>query len=281
MCPAQKKKPKSGAPTAFSRLKQQLQAVDVLFEVRDARLPKSSRHPKAGEIFGNKPRLIVLAKQDLADPEALKEWLKELSAGENEAALAISLKLNKGQDKIVNEALRLTTAKRESLARKGLLPRPMRACVVGLPNVGKSSLINWLIGKRKTKVGDRPGITTGNQWVRVHPQLELLDTPGLLPPTAFTAETSLKLSLCNILPNDRYDIEEVASQGLSTLAALDGDLLKLYGTSLVESEPTLENLARARSCLGTGGRLDTRRAASIFLSDFRSGRLGRVVLDRA
>ncbi len=270
---------KGGPSTAFQRIKEQLQAVDLVIEVCDARLPASSRHPRAGELFGNKPRVIVLAKQDLADSPALKSWLEKLNNQPGQAALSLSLKLNKGQDKLLAQALKLTAGKREALHLKGLLPRPMRACVVGLPNVGKSSLINWLIGKRKTKVGDRPGITRGAQWVRVHPALELLDTPGILPPVAFDPSTSLKLSLCNILPGENYDIEEVAQAGLSILAASAPELLAAYGSDFVERGFTLENLAAARCCLSQGGKLDRRRAAAIFLNDLRSGRLGRLILD--
>jgi ribosome biogenesis GTPase A len=268
----------SGSTTALSRLQTQLQAVDLLFEVRDARLPVSSVHPKTVELFGNKPRIIVLAKQDLADPEALKRWLDKLSSGAQQA-LALSFKLQKGQDKLVAASLKLTEEKRRAQERKGLLPRPMRACVVGLPNVGKSTLINWLTGRHKAHTGDKPGITRGTQWVRVHPQLELLDTPGILPPVQFSGEIAYKLALCNILPQDHFDNVEVAEYGLSRVAKQAPEALEVYGNELVENGATLENLARARSCLAAGGKLDTRRAAAIFINDFRAGKLGRYVLD--
>lgn len=276
---ARSRSTKSGPSTAYQHLKQQLQAVDLIIEVCDARLPVSSRHPKAGELFGDKPRLLVLAKQDLAEPEALKAWLAKLDNQPRQMALCLSLKLNKGQDKLVSLALKLTEEKRARLLQRGLLPRPMRACVVGLPNVGKSSLINWLIGKRKTKVGDRPGITRGAQWVMVHKQLELLDTPGILPPVAFEPSTRLKLSLCNILPGEHYDLEEVAELGLSIIAALNPAALSTYAPDFAEKGPSLENLAKARLCLTQGSRPDRARAAAIFLNDLRSGRLGRLVLD--
>jgi ribosome biogenesis GTPase A len=272
--------PGSGNTTAFSRLQAQLQAVDLLFEVRDARLPVCSAHPKTRELFGNKPRVIVLAKQDLADPDILPKWLDQLSGEQGTAALALSFKLKKGQDKLVAASLKLTEEKRQAQARKGLLPRPMRACVVGLPNVGKSTLINWLTGRHKAQTGDRPGITRGTQWVRVHPQLELLDTPGLLPPVQFKGETGWKLALCNVLPQDHFDMVEVAEYGLSWLSQNAPGALDVYGNELVENGASLENLARVRSCLAPGGKLDTRRAASILINDFRSGKLGRYVLDR-
>lgn len=268
------------ATTAFGRLQAQLQAVDLLFEVRDARAPNASRHPKADEIFGTKPRVVVLAKQDLADPDALKAWIEKLGEADGRAALALSFKLRKGQDKLIATSLKLTEAKREALIRKGLLPRPMRACVVGLPNVGKSTLINWLTGKNKAKTGDKPGITRGTQWVRVHPQLELLDTPGILPPVAFSRETTMKLALCNVIPDDHYDFMDVAEYGLSFISRTNKDGLKLYGEQFASSaDPDLEQLAVARSCLAAGGVPDVRRAAMIFLNDFRNGKLGTFVLD--
>lgn len=266
--------------TAFGRLKEQLQAVDLLFEVRDARLPNSSKHPKAEEIFGNKPRIVVLAKQDLADPEELKTWMSLLAPGDDRAALALSFKLRKGQDKLVATSLKLTEAKREALVRKGLLPRAMRACVVGLPNTGKSTLINWLIGKNKARTGNQPGITRGTQWVRVHPQLELLDTPGILPPVAFGRETTMKLALCNIVPEDHYDFVEAAEYGLALVARERPSALQIYGDKLMlAEEQTLEALAISRSMLAAGATPDIRRAAAIFLNDFRNGKLGNYILD--
>src|SRR6185369_1268140 len=169
-----------GPTTAFQRLQDQLKWVDLVFEVRDARVPACSRHPKSDELFGSKPRIIVLAKEDLADPALVKEWLRSLALPENQTSIALDLKYARGKDKLISLVLELTKAKRQQIANKGLLPRPMRGCVVGMPNVGKSSLINWLIGRRKALVGNKPGVTKGTQWVRLHPQVELLDTPGIL-----------------------------------------------------------------------------------------------------
>lgn len=269
---------KSARRTPFTILKEQLQVIDLLLEVRDARIPLSSRHPATGEMFGNKPRIIVLAKQDLADPQAVRDFADQMSA-DGVKVLPISLKLNKGQKKLFDEALKLTRARREAWTAKGLLPRPMRATVVGLPNVGKSSLINWLIGSKRANTGDKPGITRGTQWVRVHPEIELLDTPGLLPPVSFEKEIAVKLAVCHILPEHLYNIEEVAEWALARIALTRRDMLERYGLHLAETEPTLENLARMRSFLGPGGRLDTRRAGAVFLNELRAGKLGTFVLD--
>ena len=255
--------------------------MDVLFEVRDGRVPLSSKHPKADEIFGTKPRIVVLAKQDLADAEDLKQWMDTLASAPDRGALALSFKLRKGQDKLVSMSLKLTEPKRAALARKGLLPRPMRACVVGMPNTGKSTLINWLIGKNKAKTGNKPGITRGTQWVRVHPQLELLDTPGILPPVAFSHDTTMKLALCNLIPDDHYDFMDVAYYTLSMLLRENRQALHIYGDKFMAIEtPNLEDVARARSCVGPGGVPDVRRAAVTVINDFRNARLGQYVLDK-
>lgn len=276
----------SGRPsqprTAFQRLQEQLKYVDLVIEVSDGRVPLSSRHPKTDEIFSAKPRLLVITKEDLADPHRIKDWVTFFNSsdhgGPQAQALALSLKESKGKAKIFNLALQLTKQKREQLAAKGLLPRPTRICVVGMPNVGKSSLINWLIGVKKAKTGNKPGITKGSQWVRVHPQIELLDTPGILPAFAFGAGRERKLALFNLLPEANYDIEEVALDGLAQLKTEYPKLLQAYIQEPFETL-NLEAIAKKRNFLTNGGNPDTVRAANIFVNDLRNGKLGRVTLD--
>jgi ribosome biogenesis GTPase A len=192
-------------------LQQQLKHVDLVIEVLDARAPLSSRHPRAVELFGAKPRLIILSKKDLADGQRLKQFLQLFQDPHQQVqAIALSLKSQENKTSIFTAALELTENKRQQLSDRGLLPRPIRVCVVGMPNVGKSSFINWLIGQKKAKVGNKPGITRGPQWVRVHPQIELLDTPGVLPNATFAEATAQKLALFNLLPESSYDMEEIA-----------------------------------------------------------------------
>jgi len=270
------------AITPLQRLKEQLQAVDVLFEVRDARLPRTSMHPKTKEFFGNKPRVIVFCKEDLAEAQSIRQWVKHLSTP-GQRAIALSLKVNKGQGELLTQAKDLCKDKLEAWKNKGLKARPIRAAVVGLPNVGKSSLINWIIGKKKAAVANTPGVTRSNSWIRIDPNVELLDTPGMLPLAAFKGTSALKLALCNVLPGDHYDIEEIASYGLALIAQLYPKNLDTYkregdAETLIASD--LESVALARSCLKTGAELDIKRAAGIFMSEFRSGKLGRMVLDR-
>ncbi|MBX9952483.1 MAG: ribosome biogenesis GTPase YlqF [Candidatus Obscuribacterales bacterium] len=211
-----KGQPKGPPRTAFQLLQQQLKWVDLIFEVLDARAPLSSRHPKHSEIFGNKPRLIFLTKDDLADPKVSREWAKKLSS-ENEKAIILCLKDRRRQPEVVNMALELSEEKLKQIEAKGLLPRPVRICVVGMPNTGKSSLINWLIGKKQVKVADRPGVTRGPQWIRVHPKLELLDTPGILPPNITSRNVGEKLGIFNLAPAGAYAPEELAERAILEL----------------------------------------------------------------
>ncbi len=279
MAAAQKRRPPDAAQTAFQRLKEMLKWVDLVVEVVDARVPLSTVHPKSQEIFGQKPRLTIFTKEDLADEAVVAKHISGFAALPNRKAMSLSLKVQKGKERVLALALQLTKEKRESIARRGLLPRPVRICVVGMPNVGKSSFINWLVGRKKAKVGDTPGVTKGTQWVRVHPQIELLDTPGILPPFTLNKRTALKLAFLNLLPPHTYDHEQVASDGLALLAQEYPELLSAYLPNKTISELSLTDIAQARNMLGTGGKFDTSRAAITLLQDVRSGKIGRITLD--
>ena len=240
----------------------------------------ASRHPRSASLFGSKPRLIVLAKEDLAEHAASKNWVNALASNPNQKAISLALKTSKGKSKLIDLALSLTEAKRKQLVEKGILPRPARVCVVGVPNVGKSSLINWLVGQKRVRVGDKPGVTRGQQWVRVHPQVELLDTPGVLPADEIEKSVQLKLSLLNLVQAGTYDSEDVARQGLYILKAIYPERLKEYVSADSLEGVTLQALATKRNLLGTGGIPDIKRAASVFLGDLRSGKLGEITLER-
>ncbi|HEY9716211.1 MAG TPA: ribosome biogenesis GTPase YlqF [Trichormus sp.] len=273
----------SQSRTAFQHLQEQIKYVDLVIEVLDARAPLSSRHPRSREIFSNKPRLLVITKEDLGDPHKVRSWVAYFnneSDARHSHAFALSLKTQRYKDKIFQLALEMTKDKREQLAAKGLLPRPIRICVVGMPNVGKSSLINWLIGQKKAKTGNKPGITKGAQWVRVHPQIELLDTPGIMPAFSFAAAVARRLALFNLLPEAVYDIEEIAQDGFEQMKAQYPQLVQKYIYEKAETL-SLEELARRRNFLTIGGNLDLVRAANVFVSDLRNGKLGRVTLDQS
>lgn len=268
--------PKS-SKSAFGRLTDLVKWVDLLIEVCDARAPLSSRHPNTSTLFGQKPRLIVLSKADLACAQAAKEWLAYFRDHDQQTAFALSFKTASGKDRLLAAVLKATTDQRQKMARKGLLPRPVRICVVGMPNVGKSSLINWLIGKNRAKVADRPGVTRAPQWIRVHPQIELLDSPGVLPNRALDENTSLKLALLNLLGENSYDQEEMARAALLRFHNKQVEQLESYFKN--DDDISLESLAKRRNFITQGGKLDTRRAAGAFISDLREGKLGKVMLD--
>lgn len=274
-----KKKTKQAPRTPFQHIQEIVKWVDLVIEVLDARVPLSTRHPEAEKIFGHRPRLLVLTKEDLADPAECKRFRAQLEAETKWPCQLLSLKLSSGKQRLLDAAVAATKERREALARKGLLPRPMRVCVVGLPNVGKSSLINWLIGSKHAKTGDRPGITKGTQWVRVHPELELLDTPGILPPVAFGAGVRDKLAVVNLVPPHTYNPVEMAEHAFHLLQDKYPQLLDGYVEKLSQSENGMESVAIARNLLSSGAKPDTQRAAIHFLSDVRDGKLGRFTLD--
>jgi len=281
--PAVKRAPKREPSTAFQRLTEIIKWVDLVIEVLDGRLPQSTRHPASEQIFGNKPRLTIYSKLDLSDPERLKALtLDDFESDDPDKfhrSLMLSLKSREFKGKFISSALTITNVKRQALERRGILPRPMRACVVGIPNVGKSSLINWFIGQKRTKTGDMPGVTKGTQWIRVDPQLELLDTPGILPPTALSAETHSRLAFLNLVPPSTYNVNEVAEFGIRAMQRQYAERLDEYCPGLSEAQDGLMYIAEKRKFLSSGARLDDLRAANIFLRDVRDGKLGRLTLD--
>lgn len=265
--------------TPYQHIQKLVKWVDLIVEVLDGRLPDSTRHPNAESIFGHKPRLFILTKEDLADTDSVRIVTERLEKETGRDSVLVSLKRASGREKIINLAIDATKDQQDALARKGILPRPMRICVVGLPNVGKSSLINWLIGRKKAKTGNKPGITQGTQWVRVHPKLELLDTPGILPPTGFDHQTSVKLAALNLLPQSNYEIESVAEEVLELMKIKYPDLLSRYLEELDEAPDGFDLIARRKNLLGAGATPDRLRACTLFLSDLRDGKVGRVTLD--
>lgn len=277
--PKPKKKAKQTPRTPFQHIQEIVKWVDLVIEVLDARVPLSTRHPEAEKIFGHRPRLLVLTKEDLADPAECKKFRAQLEAETKWPCQLLSLKLSSGKQRLLDAAVAATRERQEALVRKGLLPRPMRVCVVGLPNVGKSSLINWLIGSKHAKTGDRPGITKGTQWVRVHPELELLDTPGILPPIAFGAGVRDKLAVVNLVPPHTYNPVDIAEHAFVLLQEKYPQLLDDYVEKLSQSSNGMESIAIARNLLSSGAKPDTQRAAIHFLSDVRDGKLGRFTLD--
>lgn len=265
---------------AERKLKEQLNLVDVVLEIIDARIPLSSKYINIEKLIGSKPRLLIMNKSDLADAEQSKKWQDFLSENTNLRVVLTSTNSNKDLSSIVGNAVELGREKIAQLVAKGMLPRPIRAMIIGMPNVGKSSVLNKLTKKKKAKVGPKAGITRQQQWVRINPKLELLDTPGIIPMKLDDQEAAYKLAIVNSISEHAYDSVEVAKKLISLLyEKYPKNLKDNYKLESIEQEPSLEDIALARQWVVLGGEPDINRCASIILSDFRHGRIGRITLE--
>lgn len=261
---------------AKRQLLEQLRWVDVVIELGDARLPESSRNPLLKEMLGDKPKIVILNKMDLADPYWTDLWMKEIR--QSTPVLAVSAATGMGVGKIVPEVERLMADKIQKWAAKGIRARSIRVMIVGIPNCGKSSLVNNLIGSTKAKTGNKPGVTRGNQWIRIHDRVELLDTPGLLWPKFEDPEVGRKLGAAGAIRDEVLNLEELSLWVLEWLKENYADSLKRYTEDVQGLD--LEGIGRKRGCLVKGGQVDTLKAAQIFLREFRAGSLGKFTLDR-
>ena len=259
---------------AERQLKDKLNLVDVIIEVRDSRLPLSSSYSNIKKLLGEKPRLLLLNKADLTDKDELKKWVSYLKETTGCPVIVTEAKGNKDLNQVVKTAVELSEPKIRALMAKGLLRRPARAMVVGMPNVGKSSVINKLTKSSKTKIGAKAGVTRQQQWVRINPKLELLDTPGIIPTRQDDQEQAVKLAFVSSVSENAYSPEPVAKALLSYLS--DNESVKEY---YKVDELTLENIALARKWIIKGESPDTERTAIYVLKDFREGRLGLFILD--
>ena len=259
---------------AERQLKDKLNLVDVIIEVRDSRLPLSSSYSNIEKLLGNKPRLLLLNKADLVDKNNLKQWVNYLKQNTGRPVIITEAKGNKDLAQVIKFAVELSEPKIQALMEKGLLRRPARAMVVGMPNVGKSSVINKLTKSSKTKIGAKAGVTRQQQWVRINPKLELLDTPGIIPTRQDNQEQAVKLAFVSSVSENAYSPEPVAKELLKYLSN-DSDVKDYYKTE----DLTLENIAMQRKWIIRGGEPDTERTAIYVLKDFREGRLGLFILD--
>lgn len=259
-------------------LKEKLSLVDIILEVLDARIPVSSTYANSSALFGMKPRIILLNKSDLADPAKCLAWKKQISENTGCKCLLTSNGSSKDTNLIINKILEEARPITDKMIAKGLLPRPIRVMVVGMPNVGKSSTINRLIKKSKTKTGAKAGVTRTQQWVRVHDKIELLDTPGIIPMKQSDQKAALRLAFVNSIGENAYDNEFVAEELLKTLKTNYGAALREY-YKLEDGEITVENIANARNWIVKGGKPDIVRCSQFILSNFRDGKIGKFTLD--
>ena len=262
---------------AEKKLKEQLSLVDAVIEVIDARLPLSSSYDNITRLLGEKPRLILLNKSDLTNIEELKKFIEIIETKTGFPAIISDAKNSKDLNFIVKKSVELSEPKIQALMKKGLLRRAARVMVVGMPNVGKSSIINKLTKSSKTKTGAKAGVTRQQQWVRINPQLDLLDTPGIIPMKQEDQDRAKKLAFVNAVSENAYSSEDVAGELLELLTNKYPEQVKNY---YKVEELTLENIAKSRNWIIAGGNPDIERTSVYVLRDFRVGKIGKFILDK-
>ncbi len=260
-----------------------LKLVDAVVEIVDSRAPLSSRNPEMDSMTKGKPRLVLLNKSDLADDRATQMWINYFRNSGAEA-LAVDCKSGKGLKNVL-PTVRTKVLKElmEKRAQQGMTGAAVRLMIVGIPNVGKSSLINRLAGTKRAKVEDRPGVTRTKQWVKLDNNTELLDMPGVLWPKFEDQDVAVRLAFTGAISDDILDIETLAMKLLSYLAGeYPASLRERYKLELTGEESSLElleNVGRKRGMMISGSEINTERAAITVLDEFRSGKLGRITLE--
>ena len=271
-----------GHMTKAKRMMQEdIKLVDLVIELVDARIPQSSSNPEIDKLAANKARIVLLNKSDLADPAGNKEWIRYFQE-KGAYVLEINSKTGAGLKAIQGLVQEACKEKIMRDRKRGIVNRPVRAMVAGIPNVGKSTFINSFAGKACTKTGNKPGVTKGKQWIRLNKGLELLDTPGILWPKFEDQQVGMRLAFIGSMNDEILIPDELACD-------LIGAIKELYPKALqerYEADPAgkpieiLEAVAESRKCYAKGEQLDLGKAAGILIDDFRSGKLGRITLER-
>ncbi|MBQ7573069.1 MAG: ribosome biogenesis GTPase YlqF [Clostridia bacterium] len=262
-------------------IEKNLKLIDVVVEILDARVPMSGRNPNFDDIIKGKPRLLVMNKSDLADTERTKEWIKWFTDN-GISVIPISCATGKGLNNVINSARALVQDKIDREKEKGR-NITVKIMMVGIPNVGKSSLINKLVGKASAKTGDRPGVTRGEQWIRIRSDVELLDTPGILPPKFDNQELAKRLAYTGAIKDEIMNIELLAYSLLDYLRDNYHDILctryKLSDIEDLEGYQILEMIGKKRGCVVSGGEIDMERAANLVIDELRSAKIGNITLE--
>ncbi len=262
-------------------IEEHLKAVDVVAELLDARIPVSSANPMVEELVSGKPRIIILNKADLANPRATDQWISYYEK-KGIPVLPMSVGNSKNKKKLLQVIRDTAEPILAKWKRRGMKSRSVRLMILGIPNVGKSSLINFLAGTAATRTANTPGHTRGKQWVRLSEGLDLLDTPGVLWPKFDDQTAALRLAATGAIAGDVFNASEVVAELMSSLAKTSPEILKeQYNIENPDQDPQvlLEQAGRMRGCLLPGGNIDFDRAEMVVLRDFRNGKLGRITLD--
>ncbi len=264
---------------AQKQLKEKLNLVDVIIEVIDARIPYSSWYKTTNELCNNKPRLILMNKSDVSDIELNKKWAQVISEKSCCDVIITNLSNKNDINTIISKITKLSEPITQKRIEKGLLPRATRTMVIGMPNVGKSSTINRLVKRAKTKTGAKAGVTRQQQWVRINDKIELLDTPGIIPTTQDDQFQALKLACVNSIGENAYDSEYVASELLKILISKYSEKIRTYYNFKDSEEMTIETIALKKGWILKGYLPDTKRTSQLILSAFRDGRIGKFTLE--
>ena len=264
------------------KIKEILPLIDAVAEVVDARIPVSSRNPELKSLIGEKPLIILLNKCDMADEKATEEWIKYYKA-EGVTAIALDCKTGKGINLFKGTVKTALADRLKYYAEKGMVGKPLRVMVVGIPNVGKSSFINRIAGNNKAKAENRPGVTRGNQWFTIDKQLELLDTPGVLWPKFEDKTVGEHLAFTGAVKDNIIDTELLAMRLLELLKNTAPEKLTArYGELDLNGDgyDLLCEVGKKRGMLIRGGETDTERAANMLLEEYRACKIGRITLER-
>ena len=263
-------------------IKENLKLVDAVIEIRDARIPRSSANPDIDKLLQNKPRIILLNKKDLTEKKATNEWIKYLTK-DNVKVLEVNCLQGEGLKNIKPVLMELLKEKHDRLKAKGMAKIVTRVMVVGIPNCGKSTLINKLAKNNIAKTGDRPGVTKSKQWIKTSLDIELLDTPGVLWPKFEDEEIALNLAFTGAIKDEVMDTEELSYRLVQRLQEYYPENLKeRYKIEEIFEDPldTLNAIARKRGCLIRGGEIDYNRISVMLLDEFRGGKIGKITLER-
>ncbi|MFQ7472804.1 MAG: ribosome biogenesis GTPase YlqF [Anaerovoracaceae bacterium] len=258
-------------------IQENLKLVDAVIEVIDARIPVSSRNPIIDTLVNKKPRIIVLNKSDLADEKAVKSWADIFRQQGNRV---ISMNCMSGLG--VKELFKLLGSMQNEKNKDQIRQKPYRLMIVGVPNVGKSSLINRMTGKKSAQTGDRPGVTKGKQWLKLQNNMQLLDTPGILWPKFEDPKAGLNLAFCGSIKDEILDVPTLGMELIDVLSERYPDFLKeRYKLENIEETPleNMENMAVKRGCILPGKRIDYERIGKLVLDEFRSGKIGKITLE--
>ena len=262
-------------------MQEDIKLIDVVIELVDARIPFSSKNPDINTLANNKSRVLLLNKSDMADPAMLRDWIRYF---ENQGYLAMAVNSKNRKDlKQVNSLIQeACKAKIERDRKRGIQNRPVRAMIVGIPNVGKSTFINSFAGKACAKTGNKPGVTKGKQWIRLNKQVELLDTPGILWPKFEDQRVGQHLAFIGSIKDELIHSAELALDLIEFLVQDYPNTLSEHYHISEEGEATdiLFSLAKSRGCVKAGGETDYDKAAFLLLDDFRNGRLGRITVEK-